>query len=182
MEQHIVKKGMLARKLDYVTDGTGTISMVIFNSHPPDCLFVAPKYFPHPQGTWMSQDGNTRYHRFEYFWNIKNEKITDDMNAKNERVYDVDKNPHHEYDMHVREKFGKHLVHDDCHGVSMYCLPVDDVVHHYPARQFYEQAIASAPACLAKFDAVLGTVRGHLHDDELGITGSYLYGIYQDFS
>ncbi len=180
---------MNARKLDYITDKAGFISMVIFNSHPGGHVFIAPKYFPHPDGTWSSRDPRERpkrYHRFEYYWNLKQDGKANGQGMRQgnniERVYEVDKNPQHDYDLNVHDIFNKHLVQDPCHGVPMYCLPVDEIEQYHDARAFYNDVIASPPAWAARYEKVLGTVRSSIRDEDLGITGSYLYGIYQDFS
>ncbi|MEX2684785.1 MAG: hypothetical protein Q6373_024645 [Candidatus Sigynarchaeota archaeon] len=167
------------RKFDFVTDASGYISMLIYNSHPPGSLFIAPKYYPDPNGTWSSHETQQKYSRFEYYWNLN---LKQQSRGKAGRVYEVDKNPLHDYATDVVSKFNQHLVDDPCHGVPMYRLPRDAVVRYWDARMKYQSVVERRPANLDKFASLLKKMGDAFEPSQVGITGSYLYEIYQDFS
>nr|MDO8110435.1 hypothetical protein [Candidatus Sigynarchaeota archaeon] len=165
------------RKLDFVTDADGFVSMIIYNSHPGDSVLIAPKYFPDPAGTWSSHATEQHYSRFEYYWNlIKPEK----GNAT--KLYDVDKNPLHEYITDVFTRFNKYLVDDPCHGVPMYRLPRASIARYHDAKEKYREYAGAIPGPARKFAPLLRKVNNAFDENKLGITGSYLYDLYQDFS
>jgi hypothetical protein len=165
------------RKLDFVTDAIGYISMLIYNTHPPGGLLIAPKYYPDPNGTWASHATGQRYNRFEYYWNLKQH-----TKGKSVRVYDVDKNPLHDYATDVVNRFDQHLSTDPCHGVPMYRLPRDAVVRYWDAKAKYREALEHRPMQLERFSPFLKKMSDTFDQNQVGITGSYLYDLYQDFS
>ncbi len=165
------------RKLDFVTDASGYISMLIYNTHPPGGLLIAPKYYPDPSGTWTSHVTGQRYSRFEYYWNLKHQ-----TKGKSTRVYEVDKNPLHDYATDVVNRFDQHLATDPCHGVPMYRLPRDAVARYWDAKVKYREALEQRPTHLEKFNPFLKKMSDTFDSDQVGITGSYLYDLYQDFS
>ena len=169
---------MLYNKLDYITDKDGFISMVIYNTHPQDGIFISPKYFPHPDGIWRSRIDGTKYQRFEYYWNLKQKSAT----RKQKRVYDVDTNPLHDYSTDITAGFDKHLRYDPCYGVSMYLLPEDSIITYHDARARYRQVVMDKPQEFKQFMPILDNIINSFKLEDVGITGSYLYGIYQDFS
>jgi hypothetical protein len=165
------------RKLDFVTDASGYISMLIYNTHPPGGLLIAPKYYPDPNGTWTSHATGQRYSRFEYYWNLKQQ-----TKGKSSRVYEVDKNPLHDYATDVVNRFNQHLATDPCHGVPMYRLPRDTVARYWDAKSRYRDVLDHRPAHLDKFSPFLEKMSDTFGSSQVGITGSYLYDLYQDFS
>nr|MDO8085340.1 hypothetical protein [Candidatus Sigynarchaeum springense] len=167
------------RKFDFVTDASGYISMLIYNSHPPGGLLIAPKYYPDPNGTWSSHTTQQKYSRFEYYWNLS---LRQQSKEKARRVYYVDKNPLHDYATDVVTRFNQHLVDDPCHGVPMYWLPRDVVTRYWDAEGKYRMVQEHRPAQLEKFASLLKKMSDVFDPGQLGITGSYLYEIYQDFS
>lgn len=152
--------------------------MIIFNTHPPGHLFVSPKYFPSERGTWEHHATGRRYDRFEYYWNIR--RAVDGNGV--ERVYEVDKNPLHRYDTGVADSFQEHLVHDPCHGVPMYALPVEQVAVHHDARAAYAGILDRRPPSMKRFGWLLDLIASTFDPGDVGLTGSFLYGLHQDFS
>lgn len=165
------------RKLDFVTDASGYIAMLIYNSHPPGELLIAPKYYPDPRGTWISHDSGQKYNRFEYYWNLKQKN-----DGESSRVYEVDKNPLHDYATDVVDRFNQHLAMDPCHGVPMYRLPRGEVARYWDARKKYMDVQARVPASMQKFTPFLKKMADAFEPSQVGITGSYLYDLHQDFS
>lgn len=177
MNQEIDKRPL--RKLDFVTDYDGFISMIIYNTHPDDGILIAPKYFPDNgdnSGKWFSHDTGRHYNRFEYYWNLK--QSTEGQS----KVYDIDKNPDHAYATDVFDRFNQNLVLDPCHGVLMYVLPRTSVSRYHDAKAKYREIIDSNPPYVRKFSPFLKKIGDTFDADHVGITGSYLYDLYQDFS
>lgn len=170
---------ILLRKLDYVLDDDGFISMLIYNTHPPGRTFISPKYFPREAGPWRSQEMGLDYDRFEYYWNLKQ---NNNVEGGVDRVYKVDKNPVHDYAMSVFSSFNRFVSMDPCHGVPMIALPVEKISRYYDSMDLYKRVNAKRPPHLDKFGHLLDLVRDAFDEDEIGITGSYLYRLYQDFS
>jgi|SRR5271157_65418 len=180
MNQDIDTRQLPLRKLDFVTDHDGFISMIIYNTHPDEGIFIAPKYFPDKgdnSGKWYSHETGRYYNRFEYYWNLK--QSTEGQSAK---VYDVDKNPDHVYATDVFDRFNQNLVLDPCHGVYMYVLPRTSVYRYHDAKAKYRDFIESIPTHARKFGPFLKRIGDTFDIDHVGITGSYLYDLYQDFS
>ncbi len=162
-----------------MTDASGYISMLIYNTHPPGELLIAPKYYPDPSGTWSSHATGQKYSRFEYYWNLN---LKQQAKMKAERVYDVDKNPLHDYATDVVNRFNQHISDDPCHGVPMYRLPRDAVARYWDAKVKYRDVLEHRPAHLERFAPLLKKMSDAFDPGQLGITGSYLYDLYQDFS
>ncbi|MFX0099200.1 MAG: hypothetical protein ACFFCS_06425 [Candidatus Hodarchaeota archaeon] len=169
---------MKFKKLDYIMDKNGFISMIIYNTHPKDCIFISPKYFPYESGPWTSRETSNAYERFEYYWNLKPNKGGEGSG----KVYEVDKNPLHQYKENVPDLFYLEPKYDPCHGVPMFCLPKDLVLQYYDAAGMYERVVKKPPEELFKYSSLLKIFRDNFSNHEIGITGSYLYGLYQEFS
>ncbi|MBN2154007.1 MAG: hypothetical protein JW839_21295, partial [Candidatus Lokiarchaeota archaeon] len=165
------------RKLDFVTDASGYISMLIYNTHPPGALLIAPKYFLDPSGTWASHASGQRYNRFEYYWNLKQQPT-----GRASRVYQVDKDPLHDYVTDVVNQFNQHLAMDECHCIAMYRLPRDAVARYWDAEEKFRKVLERRPTHLDRFASLLKKMDDAFCPGQLGITGSYLYELYQDFS
>jgi len=168
------------RKLDFVTDLDGFISMIIYNTHPDKGIFIAPKYFPDKgdnSGRWYSHDTGRHYNRFEYYWNLKQSN-----EGQSSKVYDVDKNPDHSYAIDVFERFNQNLIHDPCLGVPMYVLPITSIARYHDAHAKYREIVNSEPPHVRKFVPFLKKIGDAFDAEHVGITGSYLYDLYQDFS
>jgi hypothetical protein len=151
--------------------------MLIYNTHPPGTLLIAPKYYPDSNGTWESHASGQRYNRFEYYWNLKQQ-----AKGKSARVYEVDKNPLHDYATDVVNRFNQHLATDPCHGVPMYQLPRNEIARYWDAKAKYREVQEQRPKHFERFNQLLKKMGDTFDPGQIGITGSYLYDLYQDFS
>ncbi|MBD3187902.1 hypothetical protein GF325_13785 [Candidatus Bathyarchaeota archaeon] len=170
---------MFTRKLDFILDDDGFISMIIYNSHPDGRVFIAPKYFPSKHGNWKSRTTGQVYDRFEYYWDLKNSKNRHDERKK---LYSIDDNPLHDYESDVLKIFKGRLETDPCHGVLMYSLDATKITRYCNAKQAYKEIMIERPGRVEKFNRILDCIADTFDPGEVGITGSYLYDLYQDFS
>ncbi|MHA1791394.1 MAG: hypothetical protein ACTSVI_02040 [Promethearchaeota archaeon] len=169
---------MRFRKLDYIMDRSKVISMIIYNTHPENEVFIAPKYFPDVNGIWESHDNKIKYSRFEYYWNLKRYK--DDGRVT--KVYDVDDNPLHGYDLRVLDKLQDSIKLDPCHGAYFFQLDKKEIIKYFDASEYFKKVMEDFPPSVKKFEPMLKKVANAFSFDNIGITGSYLYNLYQPFS
>ncbi|MHA1683703.1 MAG: hypothetical protein ACTSUE_22385 [Promethearchaeota archaeon] len=172
------------QKLDFVRDTRGFISMVMYNSNPDGKIFIAPKYFPVPESpripgsTWKSHETGRVYRRFEYYWDLREKPF----GPGQEKIYSIDTNPDHDYEGDLRHLFPAKLSLDPCHGVAMYTIADVDVVKRYNPALFYKAVMDDIPPALGKYARLLELIENTFSPEQVGITGSYLYKLNQDFS